>query len=380
MSVEIRPATLAEFDQVVAVINRSFGTSIDAPMETIYPWLFRRTPEAVDAFLIALVDGEIVANVSVFPMEAVIDGAHLKAAGIGMVGTVPERRGTGMMTELLHATVRRLEEMKVDISLLGGDRQRYGRHGWEVAGRRLVFLVTARSLAQAGRFGHVVRRAERGDAPFIHAVHEGERVRIERTLAATELSIDRRTYDTWVAERNEAPDAYLVRYYGTVVESGGNPEGLLDILRHLLVGGDVQSLKVALPVQADERSRMLFSFASRWEIEAGWMVRICDFVSTLTKLAGTLQQNARRIGATPEGEVGIEDVDAGRSVRISCAHGTVRVEEARSRRQLALSRRDLVRVIFGIERPGSILVTGDEARVLDALFPVDYFIWGHDTF
>jgi len=211
-------------------------------------------------------------------------------------------------------------------------------------------------------------------------MHEAERVRIQRELRATELAIERRAFDTWVAEKDGEVQAYLVRWCGKAMESGGKPAGLADILYHLIVEEGVESLHVETPVQADERSRMLFSIASRWEIQAGWMVRIMDLVSTLTKLAGVLERNARRIGSAVEGEVGLEDAESGTSVRIACTQGSVHVEEGRSPRRLTLSKPDLVKVIFGIERPGSTVVTGEETRLLDALFPVDYYVWGHDTF
>ncbi|MGI5863237.1 MAG: GNAT family N-acetyltransferase [Myxococcales bacterium] len=54
--------------------------------------------------------GEIVANASVMRMQLVIDGAPVRGVQLGAVGSMPERRGAGLVRRLLEDTLERLAD------------------------------------------------------------------------------------------------------------------------------------------------------------------------------------------------------------------------------------------------------------------------------
>ena len=349
-------------------------------MERVYPRLFRRSDESMGRYNVACENGRILSNVAVYPMTMVIRGTRLSAGAIGMVGTLGEHRGRGLMSMLLRRAVERMEAEGMDISILGGDRQRYGRFGGENSGRRLALDVNSRSVPEDVGRGFKVRRARVEDAPALLAMHEAEPLRMERTLESFELSISRDDYPTWVALSDGRPAGYVVRSRDTIMETGGQPPAIAAAIAHVLRRTERSSLRVDLPVGADERSRFLLGMASRWNVWQGWMIRIMDLGSTLRKLAPVLAQNRRRSGVTRTADVSLEDVDAGASVRISCRRDEVTVAPGRADVHLALSKQELVQVIFGTAPPGELFVEGAAAEILDALFPVDYFLGGHDTF
>jgi len=382
MSIEIRQARAADFDELCGVVNAAFDYGVgDRPsMEQAYPRLFRRSDESMERYNIACEDGRILSNIAVYPMTMVIRGARLSAGAIGMVGTLPEHRGRGLMSRLLLRSIERMDAEGMDISILGGDRQRYGRFGWENSGRRLALQMNARSVPEDAAHGFEVRHARVEDAPALLAMHEAEPLRLERTLESFGLSITREDYPTWVALADGGPAGYVVRSRNTIMETGGQPDAIAAAIAHVLGETEGRALEVDLPVGADERSRTLIAMSSRWNIRQGWMIRIMDLASTLEKLAPVLAQNRRRAGVTSSEEVSLEDVDAGASMRIVCEGEEVTVTPGHADVHLALSKHELVQVIFGTAPPGELFFEGDIARSLDALFPVDYFLGGHDTF
>jgi len=382
MSIEIRQARAADFDELCGVINAAFeyGAGGRPSMEQVYPRLFRRSDESMDRYNVACEDGRILSNVAVYPMTMVIRGARLRAGAIGMVGTLPEHRGRGLMSRLLRRSIERMDAEGMDISILGGDRQRYGKLGWENSGRRVALHMNARSVPEDAERGFEVRRGRVEDAQALLAMHEAEPVRVERTLESFGLSIGREDYPTWVAMVKGRPAGYIVRFHNTIMETGGRPDAIAAAIAHVLGETEDRALEVDVPVGADERSRTLIAMSSRWNIRQGWMIRIMDLASTLGTLAPVLGENRRRAGVTSSGEVSLEDVETGASVRIACEGEEVTVTPGRADVHLALSKHELVQVIFGTAPPGELFFEGDIAKSLDALFPVDYFLGGHDTF
>jgi len=73
------------------------------------PWYLRGGwTSAYEAHALAE-DGEIVANVSVMRMRALLGGREVRGAQLGAVGCVPEMRGRGLMRTLLKRVLARLE-------------------------------------------------------------------------------------------------------------------------------------------------------------------------------------------------------------------------------------------------------------------------------
>ena len=382
MSIEIRRARGADFDELCGVINAAFeyGAGGRPSMEEVYPRLFRRSDESMDRYNVACEDGRILSNIAVYPMTMVIRGARLRAGAIGMVGTLPAHRGRGLMSRLLLRSIERMEAEGMDISILGGDRQRYGRFGWENSGRRVALQMNARSVPQDAGRGFEVRHGGVEDVPELLEMHNAEPLHFERTLESLGLSITRKDYPTWVALADGRPAGYVVRFHDTIMETGGRPDAIAAAIAHVLGETEGSALEVDLPVGADERSRTLIAMSSRWNIRQAWMIRIMDLTSTLDKLAPVLAENRRRAGVTSSGEVSLEDVETGASVRIACEGEEVTVTPGRADVHLALAKHELVQVIFGTAPPGELFFEGEIAKFLDALFPVDYFLGGHDTF
>ena len=54
-------------------------------------------------------------------------------------------------------------------------------------------------------------------------------------------------------------------------------------------------------------------------------------------------------------------------------------EAATAANAISLSDREMVRFIFGPGSPGSVIDLPQNARFLDALLPVDFYLWPNET-
>lgn len=75
-----------------------------------------------------------------------IAGQPLRAGWIGTVSVSPEVRGKGHLTRLMEYANQLLVERGCDLGVLGGQRQRYQRFGYEYGGRQWQFTVSRRNL------------------------------------------------------------------------------------------------------------------------------------------------------------------------------------------------------------------------------------------
>ena len=93
---------------------------------------------------LGIFDGDkLVAVLGVYLIPTVIAGEELLFATVGNIAVDPSYEGKGYMTILLDKAMEVLKEKKVDVSRLGGLRQRYNRYGYEYSGGIYNFTLTS---------------------------------------------------------------------------------------------------------------------------------------------------------------------------------------------------------------------------------------------
>jgi predicted N-acetyltransferase YhbS len=149
MATLLRTATPADYDAILGHIDDSFGF---APGSFLRDSPHHWRPEFMDwaHILLAEDEGRIAALVRIFSLDLVQNGVPLRAGGIGAVSTANWACGRGHMTQLLEWAVRMMREEGFAVSLLWGDRHRYGAFGFESAGRVLQVSITDRGLQRLG--------------------------------------------------------------------------------------------------------------------------------------------------------------------------------------------------------------------------------------
>ncbi len=86
-----------------------------------------------DTTWFATVDGEIAANVQIFPLSIRVGRSVLKTGAMGSVGTAPQYRGMGLAHQILDAQTTYMRETDYDISvLLASKHAFYEKAGWRL--------------------------------------------------------------------------------------------------------------------------------------------------------------------------------------------------------------------------------------------------------
>ncbi len=370
-----RPATRGEFAAVMDFIDRVFrpGQTGTLIMHGQYPHLYRPDAEHMGRSLVLYDAGALVGHLAVHPVGLRLDGVTVWAGGVGGVAAHPERRGEGIMTALLAAAETHMRDLGFPLSILGGDRQRYGWCGWENGGQRTTFTLTPRSLghADAADMDLPLRRL-RWDAATRSLIWGLERQRpygTERSLADLRHRFERTSREAWGC-RDAGRFAYVVlggpahqaHPYERLDEFGGDPALVLSMVRQLMARHEVASLRAVVGPHGPDLA-LLRPVASYWHVEADGMVRILDLAALVAQLGPVLKRRCRRLGACGTIEFAMAD---------SRQRATLRLGPGGLRR-VRLSDRDMVTLFFGLHPAGEAFAGGPAAR-LDGLLPVPLFV------
>lgn len=176
-----RPGQLPE---ILAFAERAFATAGGAPgFERLLPKLYGpgKKSEGCHALLYG---GETLEGVcAVQVQDFTVAGQPLRVGWAGTVAVAPEARGRGHLERLVGQAGRMMEQAGCDLAVLGGQRQRYRRFGYEYGGSQWEFTLSRRSLSGAAP-GPVRLCPLEPDGPWLGQAYEAWRqgpVRAART-------------------------------------------------------------------------------------------------------------------------------------------------------------------------------------------------------
>lgn len=139
--------TAADFADAMDFCNMVFSmSSRPHHFQSLLSKLYQPDDDKMRAHFAIRRDGRIRALVGMYPMTLRVGMQVLKVAGIGAVATHPDERKSGLMRQLMTATVDEMKQQQIAMSVLGGQRQRYGYYGYEPAGTSLTFSLSKTNL------------------------------------------------------------------------------------------------------------------------------------------------------------------------------------------------------------------------------------------
>ena len=380
-------ASLDDFDSIIELADMCFTRERDrGGMLARWPHCYIRDADFLKNILIMKDDSKVVSMVEYTDQTSIVDGEEIKTAGITAVSTWPDYRGRGFMTGLLKRCVSLMEEEGYAFSDLGGDRLRYGRYGWENAGRAWRFDITKRSFSAVETpFDiHVVPyQASDEEIESVMAIHEREPIRLKRSQLLYKILLGRLGKHVWLARGKEGITAYVITESAegrqTIVEFGGHTEDIHRIFAHFMGNLDTWSIHIRSPWSHPLNS-LLFRISSHWNLGTVRMIKIVDLQSTLRGFAHQLGDRYSALGMKDSRSVvlGISNTDQQVEITFSPEGATVR-KAATSTNAISLSDREMVRFIFGPGSPGSVIDLPRNVNFLDALLPVDFYLCPNET-
>src|SRR5919109_809344 len=209
--VDIRPPEDSDRDAIAYLASLSFNVPL-ARTRRYAPRL------RLDRYLCAYEGSRLIATAQAHQLEQWFGGRPLPMAGIASVATIPERRGTGIATqvllELLHT---RRDAGDIVTALYPATVPVYRRLGYEFGGAFATHEASLRSLPRAESDGVVLEGLEGDEIEELKSCH--------RTFAAGQNGLAHSEDDDWWRIRVTSslePDATTRT---VVVRGPGGPEG-----------------------------------------------------------------------------------------------------------------------------------------------------------
>jgi hypothetical protein len=219
----------------------------------------------------------------------------------------------------------------------------------------------------------------------VREIHDGEPLRVERSDAAYRALLERHGRQTLVCED---PAAYLVvsreDSHRSIGEVGGPARGVEALLDHLFAHYDTQGIptyggtvggsgaSVTLPA-THPLTDYFARICTAASVEPHQLLRLVDLGAALSGFAPQIERRLAAVDADPDRVVvGIED---GERVELAYDGGRVTVDPTDDAPDLEQSRRRLTRHLFGPH----VRQRTDDVPLLDAVRPLEFFVWPTET-
>jgi len=360
-----------------------------APFQKTQSHNFTGRPQDLDQHIVIEEKGQIISHLGLFPRLIRSGETLIKAAGVGCVATLEKYRGQGLMNKLFEFAIPMMRDQGYDISVLEGDRKRYGNFGWERGGRRYAFLISDRYVKGLATPGIDVRKycGDRSDLATIKAIHEQEYYRLDRSCHFVDRVYDLPGRQTLLAEQGGHIAASLTFVPETtsdtaalawVYEYGGDGQCIKALLRDLFAVHGVTRANVVAPINHHPLNDVLLSVTDRWYTETCRMIKIISLHHLLEKSLPHMQKTRLAGRSFSEGEVTLEITGSSQVATIRFGQ-QIAITADRCRNILSLGEREMVRLLFGLVKPSETFNLAKACLILDTCLPLDCFMWLNDT-
>ncbi len=356
----------ASTQDIPELLNLLYGVYLarnpeHARFEALYPNLFVETEAAAQRHLIIRQNRRIVSCIGMYPMTLAIAGCRIPVAGLGQVCTDPSMKGRGYMSQLLSASVARMEREGIAVCWLAGRHDRYGRFGWEtvVGDVNYTFLGSAiRNIDETfliAQFAH-----KEGILDDAMTALRKTATTIEDTPENYAILMHRNNAEVWIAHthKSETPIAWVLVFPKNqrIADYYGSIDGILQIVRSAALRlGNVQ---IAVGPTDQGLSEKLRNECASMNFGANSLL-VVSLGKVLENYAPLIEQR------TPLG--------FGVTLRMQLPNGSC--EEANignGGKIIELDRKRMARLLFGSERATTIPGVPEYLTELNSLFPLPF--------
>ena len=381
-----------EYDETVALINSVFRAGADQDSGADYPLALGRSN--LQNMRVIEEDGKIVCHAAVAVRTIIAAGDFFPVGIIASVATHPEYRHRGYGTKCVADCIRIMDRECVDLSLLWTVEATfsfYQQLGWDgVASQGWVYQFGRDDahLFNDGAF-EIAERDPQGDQYLddIMRIHDAELYRVARSRSDYRSLLALPKTTTYAAVSGGVMRGYLTYAEAVnksgIIETGGNPAALEALVRHILltkgVGKTIQVLSPRLPTTL---GRLLaekgIEGINPIEVAKGvgyQMARINNLRGFLEKIENHLRESFAGL----HGDLTLVCKESEERATLKLNDGTVEFPTHDSPNWVVLSRRELVRLVFGPHRGAKAVVVNDPAgKILSQLLPYHFTVWQID--
>jgi len=376
MDMEITSLKPEEYDEMMKFLEKCYRHSRNY-FQIRYPHVWRRDTVQYENKIVLKINDRIVSHVGIFPLVMAVGKAKISMGGIGAVATLQEYRGKGFMSRLMKFAIEKMRNDGYSLSILWGDRQRYGHFGYETVGKLAIFKVSLRSIRTETKVEEVSFKRFYGEDELLSKIinaHEREPIRILR---------DRKTYThlfnipylmTYVSDEGAYISYMGEGSPGRLIEYGGSGKEVLSLIYSLLktfskeFGGS--SVEVMTPYYPYDTFFNLRRACYSWTIVPEAMIKILN----LTKLLEEYSQYLKDICEKVRLEVVLEIKETLERAKLILDHGQVSVEsKGTADLEVSLNERDMAKLLF--DGPEAVPLSDSKRVVLKEFLPLPLHVW-----
>ncbi len=282
----IRKGKPEDYSMVMSRVLLSFceNNPSHLPFDNLHPETRGTDAKKMSQWLLAEEDGEIVAGMRIVPRTLKITSRiKLEISGLGDVFTYPPFRGKGFMRRLLEKSIEEFGNQGHAINILGGDRIRYGRYGWETAGHERKLQLGPRMVRfeekneQASDFKRWDGNA--GEARKMYEAFQGLECRSCRSFSEHSKALSAPDVRVWISEKGGG-FAYAALCRNRILEYAGDigpfEKLLVFLIRRSKFSVSIPPAEVEAPLE-----QLLVSHASGFSVCPTGMIRINSLLDVL---------------------------------------------------------------------------------------------------
>ncbi|MBP3606514.1 MAG: GNAT family N-acetyltransferase [Clostridia bacterium] len=354
---EIRRLNASDYDALLYVLNTSFAAVRSRPVDFLrgHPKMWGRDDAHMGRHLGAFEDGQLVAAVGIYPLELHVGEAVLRFATTGNVATLPSYAGRGYFSRLFSLAMEEAERVGYDALRLGGQKQRYGRFGFEDCGTVYSAELTEKNRAAVPEVAYAPIAFEPLCEESVLAL------RYIRTLTEKATCYVKRfesegERDTLAVLRSKYGEAYLVKRDGTPIGYLCAADGGQTVTE-LRAEAAEDFLFIACAWQKSVRSAITLQIAPWMHTELRALSRVCERLITGTPSKFRFLKLARVVDAflklkhkstpLPEGSFSLFVEGCGLLRMTVDATGAYCTRAEEGEADLTLDRAEAAKLLFG---------------------------------
>jgi hypothetical protein len=382
---DVRQATLQDYREMVRLGNLCFTNPYDQYGVIEQRWChvwgghIDGSSEAyVENFFIIRRKKRLIGMIAVIPMNLQWHGSQIPAGGITAVATHPDYRSSGVMSTLMSFADEKMRVESYIISILGGDRRRYGHFGWEPVGLR-------------GEMGYDIKYLRGIPEPSVSPIQvfpendsHLDRLTQMNTLAEVKLSrtkdqlrvlLMRPRVEFWACMRRGRISSYIATMDNRIWEYQGVTEEIPGLIRYFGISHGYKEVNVATPSVFGVHEEELYKWAGSFKLLPMVFLKILRFRELVDKILPGIQQRATQTGI-PDFSVTLVLQETKEQVTVVCRSHRISIEDESVDNRIVLPRRSMSRLLFGPRPEGLFLSSQQHNQPLLKLLPLSLsFSW-----
>lgn len=319
-------------------------------------------------------EGRILSHAVFRPMIIKTPIGVFKAAGIGSVVTAPNERGRGLSTTIIESCLEGAAGADCDFAILWTDLfDFYRRMDFELAGSEVSVLLSQKSFLEMAlktgtdpKAGFKFLDSNKIAPEAMLRIYQSHTVNSHRSQDDIRLGLsipNSRIATAWDNQGRMAAYAVIGKgadLDGYIHEWGGSVSALVGLFQHLLET-EKRDLRLIAPAHSTALLAKLQEFGCQEHRGYLGMIRILKTDSLFSKI----KRHARAIGISDL----VLETD-GTTFKFGFQNQIYKTD----------SKRDLVQLLFGPEKPSQLgKIDPATAKVLDRVLPIPLWVWGWDS-